>query len=364
MKLSSLTALILVLSGVIGTSFAQNIISTVAGNGTTGYSGDGYPATSAQLYSPHGVAVDQIGNIYIADTENNCIRKVTASTGIIAPYAGQCGSPGGYSGDTLPATSADMNAPWNLALDPAGNLYATERRNHIVRKIDTSGIISTVAGTGFPCNIYVFGNTCGDNYPAVSAPLNQPEGLAIDSFGNLYVSDHGDSAIRKINQGTSIITTLTGDPFHQNLNVSGDGGPAQNAFGSNEALACDASNNLWLTYAQYAVRKITADPLHQLIGSCIIDRVAGTYSSTGSSGDNGPAILAKLNNPMGITVDQAGNVYISDEYNRKIRQIDTSLKITTSAGNGTAGNTGNGGPATSAQLYDPQQLATDVCGNL
>jgi streptogramin lyase len=368
-KLSRLTALIiLVLSGAPSASFAQiNTISTVAGTGACGYSGDGGPATSAQLCNPHGVAVDQIGNIYIADTENNCIRKVTANSGVISSFAGQCGSPGGYSGDGGPATLADMNAPWNLALDTAGNLYATEFRNHTVRKIDTSGIISTVAGRGFPCNNSPSGNTCGDNFPAFSADLYDPEGLAIDSFGNLYIADHGDAAIRKISKGTGIITTLTGPPLHNqyiNISPSGDAGPAQNARGNTDALACDASNNLWLTYVQAAIRKITADPLHQLTGSCFIDRVAGSYSSSGSSGDGGPAISAQLNHPFGITVDQPGNVYISDTQNWKIRRIDTSLKITTFAGNGTFGHSGDGHPATAAQLSDTWQLATDVCGNL
>ncbi|HTQ80907.1 MAG TPA: hypothetical protein VMM92_12995, partial [Thermoanaerobaculia bacterium] len=147
------------------------IITTVAGTatGTGGYGGDGGPATSAQLYGPHGVAVSATGDIYIADTVNNCVRKVSANTGIITPFAGLCGSPGAYGGDTLPATQANLNAPFNLFIDPAGNVYITDSNNHAVRKVDTSGVITTIAGSGAPCNQVP--SPCGDGGPATLALL-------------------------------------------------------------------------------------------------------------------------------------------------------------------------------------------------
>ena len=194
---------------------ATGIITTVAGNGSAGYSGDGGPATSAQLDGPEGVAVDGSGNLYIADTCNNRIRKVSA-TGIITTVAGNGSA--GYSGDGGPATSAQLSLPAGVAVDGSGNLYIADSGNNRIRKVSATGIITTVAGNGSP-------GYSGDGGPATSAQLNQPAGVAVDASGNLYIADSSNNRIRKVS-ATGIITTVAGNGFD---GYSGDGGPATSA---------------------------------------------------------------------------------------------------------------------------------------
>ncbi len=325
-------------------SFAQSrIITTVAGNGSSGYSGDGGPATSALLNFPMGVAVDSAGNLFIADDGNACIRKVSLS-GIITTVAGNGSS--GYGGDGGPATSAMLHSPRGVAVDSAGNLFIADTDNYRIRKVSSSGIITTVAGNGSSG----FG---GDGGPATSALLNFPRGVAVDSAGNLFIADDGDSRIRKVSS-SGIITTVAGNG---SSGFGGDGGPATSAqLHSPRGVALDSSGNLFIADADnYRIRKVSP--------SGIITTVAGNGSS-GYGGDGGPATSALLDFPVGVAVDSAGNLFIADDGDSRIREVSSSGIITTVAGNGSSGFGGDGGPATSAQLHSPRGVVVDSTGNL
>ena len=315
----------------------SGIITTVAGGGAN-YSGDGGPATSAALSSPYAVAVDASGNLYIADTGANRIRKVSPS-GIITTVAGN-GS-GGYSGDGGPATSATLNNPYGLAVDAFGNLYISDSNNARIRKVSPSGIITTVAGNG------TWGNS-GDGGAAASATLASPLAIATDASGNVYITDSINYRIRKISTA-GIITTVAGSgatPY------SGDGGPATSAgLGGPTAVAVDASGNLFIADGT-RIRRVSP--------SGTITTVAGG----GAGGDGGPAVLAQLNSPRKVAVDSAGNLYIADWGHGRVRKVSPSGIITTVAGNGNPGYSGDGGPATSAQLSGPVSVAVDASGNL
>jgi hypothetical protein len=362
------TKLILALALVClsaSSAVAQTII-TVAGNGTAGYSGDGGPATAAQLFGPKGVALDPAGNLYIADEANNCIRKVSVGTGFITTFAGTCGAVGAYGGDTLPATQADLNQPFNVFCDSSGNVYISDRSNHVIRKVDTLGIITTVAGNGTQCPGM---SACGDGGPATSAELYRPSGLAVDPSGNIYIGDAGDFCIRKVNT-SGTISTIAGDPNHYiaasgSVNV-GDGGPAHLSFlYSPHALALDASGNLYIAdFLNQVIRKITVCS-GQITGNCPISRAAGNYGNNGSSGDGGPATSATLSEPSGLAIDIPNDIlYVSDKDSRRVRAINTAGIINAFAGTGVYGYAGDNGPATSARLADPWQLAVDACGSL
>ncbi len=277
-------------------------ISTVAGNGTRGYSGDGGPATIAELYMPTGVAVDVAGNIYFAD--NQRIRKVTASTGIITTVAGS-GSQG-YLGDGGPATSAELNWPWAVAVDAAGNIYFTDTDNQRIRKVAVStGIITTVAGTGTP-------GYSGDGRPATSAELNSPFGIAVDAAGNIYIADYFNNRVRKVTASTGDISTVAGNGTQ---GFFGDGATATNAeMYYPTSVAVDTVGNFYIADdVNDRIRKVTAS-------TGIIQTVAGT-GSTGYSGDGGPATSGELFWPYGVAVDTAGNIYIADKDNNRIRAV-------------------------------------------
>ena len=297
-------------------------INTFAGNGTQGYSGDNGPATSAQLDFPYGVAVDAAGNLYIADTDNSVIRKV--SNGVITTVAAQ------------------LYEPWGVAVDSAGNVYIAETGSNRIRKV-SNGVITTVAGNG------TLGYS-GDNGPATSAKLNDPTGVAVDSAGNLYIADKDNSRIREVSNG--VITTVAGNGTY---GFSGDNGPATSAKLSNPyGVAVDTSGNLYIAdVSNDCIRKVT---------NGVITTVAGdrTY---GSSGDNGPATSAELSGPLGVAVDAAGNLYIADTGNNRVRKITKGV-ITTVAGDGLSGFGGDNGPATSAYLNSPEGVAVDSAGNL
>ncbi len=336
---------------------ATGTIITVAGSGIRGYAGDNGPATAASLKDPSGVAVDVAGNLYIADCANHRIRKVAAGTGIITTVAGT-GTPG-YSGDNGPATAAALNYARGVALDGAGNLYIADELNQRIRKVAAAtGIITTIAGNGIP-------GYAGDNGAATAASLNVPVGMAVDSDSNLYIADFANNRIRKVAAGTGIITTVAGNGTQ---GYSGDGGAATAAsLYSPQGMALDSAGNLYIVDEMNArVRKVAAT-------TGIITTVAGN-GTHGYSGDNGPATAASLNSPISIAIDSAGNFHIGDGGNNRIRKVSANAGIiTTVAGNGAAGYadgaggggySADGGPATSGTLYQPHSVALDNSGNL
>jgi RHS repeat-associated protein len=328
-----------------GTKTRNNlsIINTVAGTGQGGYSGDGGPASDAQLNNAHGIAIDAGRNLYIADTGNHRIRKVDTS-GIITTVAGN--GYYGYSGDGWPAVWAQLFYPNDVDLDAGGNLYIADTNNHRIRKVDTSGIITTVAGNGY------YGYS-GDGGPAIQAQLNNPTGLAVDSWGNLYIADSNNQRIRKIDTN-GFITTVAG---RSSQGYSGDGGPAIQAQLNNPTgLAVDSWGNLYIAdQDNRVVRKVDT--------SGIITTVAGN-GRYGYSGDGGLATEARLVQPYSVCIDISGNLYIADRYGQRIRKVDTNGIITTFAGNGYAGSVGDGGPASQAMVNWPVGVDVDASGSL
>jgi uncharacterized protein (TIGR03437 family) len=327
------------------------VISTVAGSATCCNSSDGGAATSTWLPAVGGLTLDSAGNLYIWDTASSTIRKVN-TVGIISTVAGN-GTAGG-TGDGGPATSAQLFASGSisgLAMDSAGNLYIGDGNNHRVRKVNTAGIISTVAGTGAP-------GFSGDGGPATSATLFYPAGIAVDNAGNLYIADSSNNRVRKVN-AAGIISTVAGNG---NVSYSGDGVMATTtAVDRPEGVTVDSAGNLYISEtSQSRVRKVNA--------SGIISTVAGlTTKTNGFSGDGGPATSAKLAGPIGMAVDSAGNLYIADNSNGRIRKVDAAGIITTFAGNGAAAASnplGDGGPATSATLGVPKDVAISASGNV
>ncbi len=312
----------------------SSVLTVVAGNGIPGFGGDGGAATDAQLNSPVGIAFDRTGNLYIADSNNDRIRKVSA--GVITTVAG---STRGFSGDGGPATNAQLNHPVDVAFDTSGNLYIAEQTNDLVRKV-SNGVITTFAGNG-----YAFSS--GDNGPATKASFS-PSGIAFDAAGNLYIADTRNNRLREVSNG--VITTVAGNGSGL---ASGENFPAINAQLSPADVAVDAAGNLFV-----------ADGLNnriRRISKGIITTFAGT-GVAGFSGDNGPATSAMLYGPGGIAIDASGSVYITDSYNNRLRRVLGGV-INTIAG-GSTSFFGENGPATGAQLGSPYGLAIDSSGNL
>lgn len=325
---------------------AQGIITTVAGNGTGGYSGDGMPATSASMQSPDKLFVDAAQNIYIADgVYNNVIRKVNAATGIITTIAGT--GTAGTTGDGGPATAAKLNGPSGVYVNAAGDVFITEAFGNVIRKIDAgTGIIHTVAGSGL-------GAYFGDGGPATSAGLNVPNAITGDTAGNLYFTEYGSSTVRKITASTDIISTIAGTGLP---GTSTDGVPAITVpLKHPDGLCVDKMGNVYVVDAQtHRIRKITA-------ATGIISTVAGN-NTYGYSGDGGPATMAKLFNPWDVHLDAAGNLYIADASNNAIRKVNTAGIISTIAGNGTSGYSGDGGNSLDALLYGPSGISVTASG--
>ncbi|MGD1096719.1 MAG: hypothetical protein ABSB35_32580 [Bryobacteraceae bacterium] len=368
----------------------NGIVTRVAGNSRTGYSGDGGPALSAMFNTPSGLAVDAGGNIYVADLINRRIRKVSPA-GIVTTFAGT--GVFGYSGDGGPAAAANLNGPSNVAVDYAGNLYIVDGAR--IREISTAGIITTVAGNGV-------NGFSGDGGPATLAELS-PYGVAADGKGNIYISDDGNLRVRMVSPA-GIITTVAGNGSY---GYAGDGGPATAAqLTGASGIAIDSSGDLYFSDSSplsddidcYCVRKVTPAGIITTVsaganlfepralalnaggdlyiadtGNYGISKVASTGTITVAagylgaptySGDAGPATGAQLNQPWGLATDGGGNVYIGDTFNNRVRVVSPAGIITTIAGNGVPAYAGDGSPAANSEVYYPVGVAADSLGNL
>ncbi len=283
---------------------------TVAGTGSSGYSGDGAAAASARLNSPSGVAVDGDGNLYIADSSNNRIRKVDTD-GDISTVAGD--GTAGFDGDGAAAASAQLNNPYGVAVDRDGNLYIADSSNNRIRMVDAdTNFISTVAGDGTAG----FG---GDGAAADMAQLNSPNGVAVDWDGNLYIADRDNHRIRKVDADTGFISTVAGNGT---TGFSGDGAAADAAqLRSPSDVAVDGDGNLYIAdTSNHRIRKVDAD-------TDFISTVAGNSSNSrrGCTGDGGAATAAPLYAPTGVALDGSGNLYIAtpaDQHSASIRKVD------------------------------------------
>jgi uncharacterized protein (TIGR03437 family) len=373
-------------------------MTLIAGNSRAGFSGDGGPAVNAQLNSPQGMALDAAGNLYIADSLNNRVRKVDTS-GIITTFAGNGGeSQPSFWGDGGLATDAQIHAPVAVAVDKTGQVYVAASADNTVRMVGTDGKISLFAGQGFrgyygdtgaaglggltgPQDITILsdgsmliadtGNAtirkvvggvittvCGNggvglagDDVALKLPMVSPFGVTADSQGNIYIAELGTNRIRKVDSAGKI-TTAIGDG---NLGFAGDGGPANKVqMNSPTSVALDGSGNLYFVDSQnLRIRKLAGGNVSTVAGNGVLSL----------SGDGGAAISAQMNFPLGVASDASGNLYIADTANNVVRRVANGT-ITTVAGNGSAGNGGDGGAATSAQLNGPQGLAVDSAGNL
>ncbi len=328
----------------VGNLTAQPIF-TIAGNDTAGYSGDGGMATAAMLFHPIASHYDKLGNLYVTCYDSSVIRKINTS-GIISTFAGV--GTNGYSGDGGPATAAQFNGPSGFAFDTSGNMYVVDAMNNCVRVIDRFGIIRTYAGTGIA-------GFSGDGGRADSAQFNHPEGCIMDKAGNLYISDGLNNCVRKINRA-GIITTVAGiggiTP-----GFSGDSGMATAAhLNFPIGLAMSKKGDLYIAdVANQRIRMIDS------VG--IIRTIAGT-GSRGFSGDSGAALTAKLNFPYVICTDTSNNLYILDNNNFRIRKVDSHGIITTIAGTGVSGFSGDGGPASACTFANAAGIDVDAAGNI
>jgi len=334
---------------------SSGIISTIAGNGTAGYSGDGGQATAAELWGAEGLAVDASGNVFIAEglitqtqtphyVGNNRVRKIN-SAGIISTVAGK-GSPGGFGGDGGPATAASLWNPVRVALDASGNLYIADANNNRIRKINSAGVISTVTGdnkAGYN----------GDGGTATASSIYNPAGVALDASGNIFIADFYNYRVRKVNT-SSVISTIAGNGTSMDSAYAGPttGVELNGTCGG----ALDASGNFYFAdQGNVVIRKIDK--------SGYMTIVAGN-GVPGYSGDGGPATAAELMYPAGVKIDPAGNMYIADYTNSRIRKVSSTGTISNFAGDSVRGYSGDGGPATAAELYFPGDVALDVSGNL
>jgi len=345
-KINTRIAALFIVSCFAGFNTSAQYISTFAGRKTTDtlrYSGDGGLAVNALLNGCTGVAVDGAGNVYIADRDNNVVRKVNTA-GVISTFAGT--GVAGYSGNGGSATAAMLNKPAALVTDGAGNVYVSDQGNNRIRKINAMGIISNYAGIGVAAYT-------GDADSATAAAINGPDGLAIDASGNLYIADAGNNAIRMVST-SGIISTVAGNGT---IGSAGDGGPATAAsLYSPSGVATDAAGNLYIA-------DVLNNKIRKVSGTGVITTIAGT-GVAGNTGNGSAAIAATLRYPTGVSVDGSGNVYIADQGNYNVRVINTSGIITNYAGTSTSGYDGDGGLATAAKLGAPKSVYVDGWGRV
>ncbi|MBB5058068.1 sugar lactone lactonase YvrE [Granulicella aggregans] len=337
-------------------STASSYVYRAAGTLFTGYSGDEGPAPLAQLNFSLSTTLDAAGNLYIADSQNNVIRKVTTDTKVITTIAGT--GIAGFSGDGGAATSAQLSFPYGLATDISGNLYFADNGNNVVRRIDArSGVITTIAGNGAQ-------QASGDGGPATSAGVPFPTAVALDGLGNIFIATPSSDTIRKIDAKTGTISTYAGG----GAGISGDGGPATaTTLSDPEGIALDGAGNLYIAEMyNNDIRKVTVAT--GVISTVAGQPVVNGQNHAGFSGDNGPASSALLNEPEGMTVDSSGNLYFADSYNLRVRKIASATGIiTTVAGNGDQNcnpQSGDGGPALSSSFCYPRSVTVDTAGNL
>jgi hypothetical protein len=368
----------------IADSYSSNILKVdttgtltiVAGNGTSGYSGDGGLATSAALSHPEGVFVDGSGNIFIADTDNSVIREVTASTGNIATVAGTFYPPGAqclYMGDGGLPTSASLCEPYGVFLDSTGNIFIADTDNAAIRVVNTGTVAITLAGVVIqPDTIQtIAGNGSngysGDGGPANSAQVDLPQGLFVDASENIFIADTDNNRIRVVNTGTTQITIATivippGDiqtvAGNGTAGYSGDNGPATSAeLNIPNGVFVDSTEDIYIAdTVNSVIREVAAS-------TGDIATVAGD-GTAGYSGDGGLATSAELDSPSNIFVDGSGDIFIADTDNFVIREVVASTgDIQTNGGNNTLAYSGDGGSAGNAELNAPGGVAVDGSGN-
>ncbi len=339
------------LLGVSAGAWGQYVISTFAGQGppvSPGYSGDNGAPTSAQLYFPTGIAYAG-GKLYIADQTNHCVRMV--SGGVITTFAGVCGTPG-YAGDGGAATLANLDNPTGVAVDPNGDVLIADTSNNVVRIVVPKGIISTFAGN------HSTGTSTGDGGPATNGVLAAPTAIASDAAGNIYVTDSTNNLVRKINAVQQCTAPTTGTPVCGNylstaIGIGSTGGSLNHPNG----LAVDSSFNIYVSDTSHRVLKFSNGALTVFAGT-------GNIGGGPNIGDNGPATKAVLNNPIGLALDAAGNVYIADANEFRIRVVTPNGIISTIAGGTQSGYAGDGGPALNALLNFPHAVLPDGLGNI
>jgi len=339
------------LAGLIVFAHVGNaqMIYTYAGTGTSGTTVSGVPATAANCFSPSGIAIDDTGNVYFSDQNGGAILKVNAATGIIVTIAGNGAH--AFGGDGGPATAAELFWPEGVAVDRFGNVYIADQNNDVIRKVNPAGIISTIAGTpgveGY----------CGDGGPATNGCMHKPDDVGVDYIGNIYALDQDNHCVRKIDAVTGIISTWVGDGTGT-PGFAGDGGPATTAeLNFPGGMYVDSAGDIYIADLYNGrVRYING-------ATGIITSIAGNGSLV-YAGDGGPATMASLDEPCAVTADKIGNVYIDVQNGSRIMKLFPNGLINTIAGDGNAGYNGDGILADSAELCFPEGTGVDASGNI
>lgn len=342
----ALVALVLVLPGAMaGAVEPTDTVSRVAGTGAKAFSGDGGPATVANVNLPRDTAMGPDGALYVADTYNQRIRRIDPVTGIITTVAGTGGT--AYNGDNIPATQARLKWPHDVTVADDGTIFLADSAHHRVRRIDpVTGIITTVLGTGAA-------GVGADDVLGTRSQLKNPKSVALFGDG-LFVADLSNR-VRRLDLTTGIVTTVAGTGV---AGYSGDGGPAVSArLDSPQRVAIDSVGNIYVADSgNDAVRRVDAQ-------TGLITAVAGT-GVAGYGGDGGPGPLARLRAPRGVALDGDGTLYVADSGNHRIRKVDLSTGLITTVAGGPRGFSGDGGPASAARFYNPRGLTVDEQGRL